>query len=119
MDYMDELNWKKSDHGPWWRHHMETLSALLAFCGRNPPVTDGFPSQSQWRGALMFSLIYVLTNGWANNRDAGDVRRHRAHHDVIVMFHTFINIRNLEKRHCFEYDVIVGQNRVLFYKSVI
>ena len=25
------------------------------------------------------------TNGWANNRDAGDLRRHRAHHDVTVM----------------------------------
>ena len=24
-------------------------------------------------------------NGWANNRDAGDLRRHRAHHDVTVM----------------------------------
>ena len=24
-------------------------------------------------------------NGWVNNRDAGDLRRHRAHYDVIVM----------------------------------
>ena len=24
-------------------------------------------------------------NGWVNNREAGDVRRHRAHYDVIVM----------------------------------
>ena len=24
-------------------------------------------------------------NGWANNREAGDLRRHRAHNDVIVM----------------------------------
>ena len=29
----------------WWRHGMETLSALLALCGGNPPVTGGFPSQ--------------------------------------------------------------------------
>ena len=28
-----------------WRHHMETLSALLALCEGNPPVTGGFPSQ--------------------------------------------------------------------------
>ena len=26
-----------------------------------------------------------LTNGWANNGDAGDLRRHRAHYDVTVM----------------------------------
>ena len=25
------------------------------------------------------------TNGWVNNRDAGDLRRHRAHYDVTVM----------------------------------
>ena len=24
-------------------------------------------------------------NGWANNRDAGDLRRHRAHYDIIVV----------------------------------
>ena len=30
-----------------------------------------------------FSLIWI--NGWVNNRDTGDLRRHRAHHDVTVM----------------------------------
>ena len=39
----------------------------------------------QWRGALMFSLICVWINGWVNNREAGDLRRHRAHYDVTVM----------------------------------
>ena len=29
-------------------------------------------------------------NVWANNRDAGDLRRHRAHYDVIVMGHNHI-----------------------------
>ena len=38
----------------------------------------------QWRGALMFSLICVWKNGWANNRDAGDWRRYHAHYDVTV-----------------------------------
>ena len=33
----------------------------------------------------MFSLICGWTNGWVNNRDAGDLRRHWAHYDVIVM----------------------------------
>ena len=28
----------------WWRHYMVALSASLAFCKENPPVTDGFPS---------------------------------------------------------------------------
>ena len=71
---------------PWWRHQMETFSALLALCERNLPVTGGFPSQGQWRGALMFSLICPWTNAWANNRDAGDVKRYRVNYDVTVMF---------------------------------
>ena len=30
---------------PWWRHQMETFSALLALCEGNSPVTGEFPSQ--------------------------------------------------------------------------
>ena len=43
------------------------------------------PHKGQWRAALMFSLIYAWINGWVNNREAGDLRRYRAHYDVIVM----------------------------------
>ena len=42
------------------------------------------PHKGQWRGALMFSLICAWTNGWANNGDASDLRRHRAHYDDTV-----------------------------------
>ena len=44
-----------------------------------------FPQKGQWRGALIFSLICAWTNGWANNRDAGNLRLHCAHYDVTVM----------------------------------
>ena len=47
------------------------------------PVTS--PHKGQWRGTLMFSLICACINGWINNRKAGDLKRHRAHYDVIVM----------------------------------
>ena len=30
---------------PWWRHQMETFSALLALCAGNSPITGEFPSQ--------------------------------------------------------------------------
>ena len=43
------------------------------------------PHKGQWRGALMFSLISARANDWINNRNAGDLRRHRAHYDVNVM----------------------------------
>ena len=64
---------------------METFSALLAICAGNSPVPGEFPTQSQCRGALMFSLIWVWINAWLNNGEAGDLRRYRAHYDVIVM----------------------------------
>ena len=131
---------------------METLSALLALCEGNPPVTGGFPRQKagnagfkppscwriqtpgrslwrhckaharigipnfhddvikwehfprylpfvqgihrspvnsphkgQWRGPLMLCLICAWIDGWVNNGEAGDLRRHGAHNDVIVM----------------------------------
>ena len=48
-----------------------------------PPVNS--PHKGQWRGALMFSVICGRINGWVNNREAGDLRRYRAHYDVIVI----------------------------------
>ena len=66
---------------PWWRHQMETFPRYWPFTGnRWIPLTKG-----QWRAALMFSLICAWINGWVNNREAGDLRRHRAHYDVTVI----------------------------------
>ena len=41
--------------------------------------------KGQRRGALMFSLICVWINCWVNNREAGDLRRHRGHYGVTAM----------------------------------
>ena len=70
----------------WWRHQMEPFSALLAICAWNSPVPVNSPHKGQWRGALMLSLICVWINGWVNNGEAGDLRRHRAHYDVTVVW---------------------------------
>ena len=43
------------------------------------------PYKGQWRRALMLSLIVALITVWVNNREAGDLRGHRAHYDVTVM----------------------------------
>ena len=34
----------------------------------------------------MLSLIRAWINGWVNHREVGDLRHHRTHYDVIVMF---------------------------------
>ena len=69
----------------WWRHQTEKFSMLLAICAGNSPVRGESPYKGQWRGALMFCLICVWINGWVNNGAVGDLRRYRAHGDVIVM----------------------------------
>ena len=45
-------------HISWWRHQMETFSALLALCAGNSPVTGEFPSQRSvtWRFDVFFDL---------------------------------------------------------------
>ena len=84
----------------WWRHQMETFSALMAICAGNSTVPVTFPHKGQWRGALMFSLICVWINGWViNNHEAGDLRRYRAHYDVIAMVKTISN-SSLIMNHC-------------------
>ena len=61
------------------------VSALLAICVgiHRSPMTS--PHKGQSRGALMCSLICAWINGWGNNGETGDSRRHRAHYDVTVM----------------------------------
>ena len=70
---------------PWWRHQMETCSALLAFVRGIHRSSVNSPQKVQWRGALMFSLIYAWINGWINDHETGDLICHRAHYDVTVM----------------------------------
>ena len=63
---------------------MQTFSALLAFCAGSSPVTGEFPAQRPVTRS--FNVFFDLRlDSWANNEDAGDLRRHRAHYDIIVM----------------------------------
>ena len=70
--YDDVIKWK----------HFPRYWPLVRGIHRSPVNS---PHKGQWRGALMFSLICARINGWANNGDAGDLRCHRAHYDIIVM----------------------------------
>ena len=84
------LFWNSS----WWYDHFDKREHFPRYWPfvrwiRRLPVD--FPHKGRWRGAGMFSLMCAWTNGWANNLDAGDFRRHRVHHDVNVMFHRELN----------------------------
>ena len=64
-----------------WKHFLRYWPLVWGI--HRSPVNS--PHKGQWRGALVFSLICTWFNGWVNNREAGDLRRHHAHCDVIVM----------------------------------
>ena len=68
-----------------WKHFRRNWPFVRGI--HRVPVNS--PHRGQWRGALMRSLICVSINCWVNNREAGDLRRHRGHYDVNVMFNSF------------------------------
>ena len=73
--------WKFHDDAIKWKHFPRYWPFVRGI--HRSPVNS--PHKGQWRGALMFSLICAWINGWVYNREAGDLRRHRAHYDVSVM----------------------------------
>ena len=77
---------------------MEAFFTLLAICTGNSPVSGEFPHKGQWRGPLIFSLICVWINSWVNNREAGDLRRYRAHYDVNVINAAGVNFQAVTVR---------------------
>ena len=72
FDHDDVIKWK----------HFPRYWPFVREIHRSPV---NFLHKGQWRGALMFSLIYAWINDWVNNREAGDLRRQHGHYDVIVM----------------------------------
>ena len=68
--------------------YMMTSSNGKIFCvtglrAGNSPVNS--PHKGQRRRALMIYLICAWINNWVNNREADDLRCHRAHYDITVM----------------------------------
>ena len=63
------------DHVIKWKHLPRCWTFVRGIRRSHRPVTRSFD--------VLFYLRWI--NGWVNNREAGDFRRHRAHYDVIVM----------------------------------
>ena len=84
-------------------NHMMTSSNGNIFRVTSPgiyrsPINS--PNKGQWLRTLMISLTCAGINGWVNNRETGDLRRHHAHYDVIVMNETLmIRITTVKKDH--------------------
>ena len=79
-------NYSMSSFQPWWRHQMETFSALLALCAGNSPVSGEFPSQRPVTQSfdVFFDLCpnrQLSKQSWGWWFDT----LYRAHYNVIVM----------------------------------
>ena len=81
-----EVNSSTNILDSWWRHQMETFSALLVICAGFLPVTGEFPKQRPATRTSIFSRICGSKNGWVNKRFAGDLILHRVHYDVTVIY---------------------------------
>ena len=95
------ITWTEVDYGyiaPYMAssdHNMMTSSngnifRVTGLCDENPPVTGGFPPPPPPKKASKAKLWCFLWSALEQtaeqkNRDAGDLRHHRAHFDVTVM----------------------------------
>ena len=69
----------------WWRHQMENIFRVTGhLCGE---FTDNrwIPLTKVSDAELWCFLWSELNKRFVNNREAGDLRRHRVHYDVTVM----------------------------------
>ena len=65
------------------------------------------PHKGQWRRTLMFSLIRAWIKVWVYNREANDLRRHRAHYDVTVMWRNSTHVALLPRARMFRSTIVV------------
>ena len=81
----DSSIWYQCLNHAWWRHQMEHFSRYWPFMRRTHRSPVNSRHKGQWRRAFVFSLIWTWTKAWANNRNAGYLRRHCTRYDVTVM----------------------------------
>ena len=96
--------WKQRKHGNVFHIHDDVIK--WKHFSRYRPFVRGIhrspvnsPHKGQWCGALMFSLICAQINGWVNNGEAGDLKRHRTYYDAIVMSLSHFETSALRRPH--------------------
>ena len=63
------------------------------------------PHKIQWYRALVLSLICAWTRNLTNNWDFGDLRCHRAHYDVTVMWYLY-HVCRTEHKSCHNISLV-------------
>ena len=91
----------KQKERTWWRHVIKWIHCQCygPFVRRIHRLPVDSPHEARCRESLIFCLIGTWTNGWANNQDAGDLRRHCVHYGVaVVEFWVKINNNKLQEK---------------------
>ena len=97
VKYTHGLGWDWSSMGPVrynhddvieWKHFPRCWPFVRGI--HRSPVNS--PYKGQWLRALMVSMICAWIKGSVNNREAGDLKRHRTHYDVTLMQDTHVKI---------------------------
>ena len=114
----DEVGMTMNFGFPWWRHQMETFSALLALCAGNSPVTGGIPSQRPvtWSFDVFFYLCLNIrlskqSCGWWFDTPSRSLWRHC--NECKFLMSVFIWISNVFKInfiriHCVSYEGLMS-----------
>ena len=95
LPWVNHITYTGTKHMPWWRHQMETFSAVLAFCAGNSPVPGEFPTQ---RPVMRkFDVFFDLRPdkllskqwwGWWFETPSCPLWRHRD--GICALFHVFV-----------------------------
>ena len=114
---------------PWWRHQMETLSALLAICAGNSPAPGEFPPQRPvTRGFHVFFDLHPNKRlskqswGWWFETPSRPLWRHcnaalwfQLHHSVPMLMITSLEAR----RNTHDKFAIVKCQGIFFWKDAV
>ena len=94
----DDLDNRVSLEQGWTQHENASNGNISRVTGPLWWESVEYLHKGKWRGILMFSLTCAKTNDWTNNRDASDLRCHRAHYAVTAMtYNTYCEYRGRDK----------------------
>ena len=103
----------------WWRHQMETFSALLALCAGNSPVSGEFPSQRPV--SRSFDVFFHLrlntrlskqSRGWWFETLSCSLWRHcnaiiwNEYHHFVVLKPSFVTVASFELNACWRTKIL-------------
>ena len=112
----------------WWRHQMEKVSALLALCAGNSPVTGEFPSQRPVTRSFDVFFDLCLNKrlskqswGWWSETPSSSLWRHCNVDSCYSRFHHLLPLGAILNIHCTETYCVLKRTYSFytFYSNIV